>query len=218
VIAHVLFDLDGTLIDSCDGILESLRRCIERAGLQPRIELTRQLVGPPLSTLIATAMGSSDPTLLTELEAAFRREYDRHGWLASRPYPGIGAALRALNGAGLQLHVVTNKRLRPTRRILRALGWSGTFKTVNTLDSCVAATSKTDIVARLLERFGVAGSSATLVGDSEDDAAAARGNGVAFAWASWGYGTDRVVAHCGVRLADARHLVRYVLGATAAPA
>jgi phosphoglycolate phosphatase len=218
VVPHVLFDLDGTLVDSCDGILDSLRRCIERAGLHPCIELTRELVGPPLSALIATALGSIDPGLLTELEEAFRREYDQRGYRASRPYPGIGAALHELSAAGLQLHVVTNKRLRPTRRILRALGWCGSFTTVNALDSYGGATSKTDVVARLLERIGVPGSSATLVGDTENDAAAARGNGVAFAWASWGYGLDRALAHGGVRLADACHLVRHFLSATAARA
>jgi phosphoglycolate phosphatase len=218
VITHVLFDLDGTLIDSCDGILESLRRCIERAGLRPRIELTRELIGPPLPALIATAIGSIDPGLVTELEEAFRREYDQRGCLASRPYPGIGAAVHELSAAGLPLHIVTNKRLRPTRRILRALGWCGSFITVNTLDSCVGAANKTDVVARLLERIGVPGVSATMVGDSEDDATAARGNGVAFAWASWGYGLERALAHDGVRLADARHLVRHILNATAARA
>lgn len=45
---HVLFDLDGTLVDSADGVLSALRRCLDRAGLEPRVELSRALIGPPL--------------------------------------------------------------------------------------------------------------------------------------------------------------------------
>jgi phosphoglycolate phosphatase len=208
---HLLCDLDGTLVDSSDGILDSLRRSLQNAGFRSHVELSSALIGPPLRALVAAAVGSSDPVVLADCEAAFRDEYDERGYLATRPYPGTTEALREMHSKAVRLHLVTNKRLTPTLRILEALGWSGFFSSVGTLDSCDSAKSKTDVVARLLQQFDIRGSSAALVGDSADDAAASRDNGVAFAWASWGYGRDPALATQGVTLTNLRHLVRYAL-------
>lgn len=209
VFQNLLCDLDGTLVDSSGGILDSLRRSLEKLGLVSRVPLSSELIGPPLRSLIAAAVGSEDPAALEDCEAAFRDEYDARGCLSARPYPGATEALREMHGRAVRLHLVTNKRLIPTRRILEALGWSGYFSTVRTLDSCSSATAKTDVVARVLSESCVDGSSAAVVGDSLDDAAASLDHGLAFGWASWGYGRDQRLATLGVTLTDMQHLVRY---------
>ena len=212
MIRHLLLDFDGTLVDSSDGVLDSMRRAVTAAGLVLRVELTSAMIGPPLRRLAATAIGSTDPQLLDQLESAFRRDYDERGYLSTRPYPGVRSALAEIGQAGVRLHVVTNKRIGPTRQILDALGWRNIFASISTLDTCVAAHSKTDVVGRLLATLSATGAGASLVGDSADDAAAARGNGLAFGWASWGYGRDPWLATAGTRLTDAPDLVRYALG------
>lgn len=210
---HVLFDLDGTLVDSADGVLSALRRCLDRAGLEPRVELSRALIGPPLPSMLATTTGSSDPSLLGALERDFRSEYDAAGWRESPPYPGVPAAIDALHRAGVGLHLVTNKRMVPTLKILDAHDWTGRFQTVNTLDTSGGAGSKSDVVARLLPSIGGGRGRVALVGDSLDDARAALGNDIDFAWASWGYGAAPELQSAGVRLASAHDLVPHLLRA-----
>ncbi len=91
--------------------------------------------------MIQAAIGSSDVDLLTEIEMAYRREYDERGYLATREYPGISEALVELRTNAVRLHIATNKRLVPTLLILEMLGWSDFFSTVSTLDASPVATT-----------------------------------------------------------------------------
>jgi phosphoglycolate phosphatase len=207
---HVLCDFDGTLVDSADGILRSLRKCIEHAGLPVLVEPSRALIGPPLRSMIASVIGPSQAAITT-IEAAFRSEYDQNGYLLTTPFPGISQALHDLGARGVGLHIVTNKRLIPVRRILDTLGWSEHFSSVSTLDSTLEASSKSDVVARLLPKLDVPLQSVIIVGDSLDDRLAAEANGIEFAWASWGYGHDPSLRASGCPLTGAGDLVRRVL-------
>jgi phosphoglycolate phosphatase len=197
---HLLCDLDGTLIDSAESIVESLRRCLATAGIEPRIPLENSLIGPPLRSLIGAVIAPADASATTAIEEAFRREYDSQGYRAAKPYPGVSRALRELGGNGVALHLVTNKRFAPTRSIITNLGWSDLFTTVDTLDLCPGAASKTELVMQLLRRMDVVPSAAALVGDSSDDARAAHANGLKFAWASWGYGSENILRVGDVKL------------------
>lgn len=215
MVGHLLCDLDGTLIDSAEGILESLRLCLNRAGIESRVNLSTDLLGLPLRALLGAVIDSDDPLTHAEIDRAFRHEYDERGFLSARPYPGIPEALGMLAEGDIALHLVTNKRLAPTLSILGALGWSGTFSSIDTLDSSPGASTKTDVVEQILQRLRLPLESVALVGDSVDDAHAARDNGVTFAWASWGYGAHPTLRGLGVELADAGELARFGLGESA---
>jgi len=212
VFEHVFCDFDGTLVDSSTGIVDTLRSCLDAAGRRSSVEINERLIGPPLRRMIETAIGSSDATAIDGIEAAFCREYDGGGYLATQPYPEIPEALFELRAQGVSLHIVTNKRRLPTLRILDMLGWSKVFSTVNALDASAPGTSKAQVVARLLARLNAPVTSVAYVGDSLDDAIAARNNRVRFAWASWGFGKESELAVLGVPVVDARHLVQFLLG------
>jgi phosphoglycolate phosphatase len=112
---------------------------------------------------------------------------------------------------GVRLHLVTNKRLVPTLKILEMLGWSHVFSTVSTLDARPAATSKTEVVAELLAQLRVPASSVALVGDSVDDALAASENRIFFVRATWGYGLGASLGEFGKPVADAQQMMQLVL-------
>lgn len=213
MISHVLFDFDGTLVDSSEGILESLRRCLSAVGQQPRVELNRSLIGPPLRRMLEIVLDTQDPQLLQSIEQAFRQEYDAAGYLITRPYPDVAQMLERLVAADRRLHIVTNKRMVPTRQILHALGWGALFSSVNTLDTCAGARHKADVVAALLQKLGIQTAAGVFVGDTEDDANAASINGLPFAWARWGYGSQAELATRGAAPASVAELTRHLLGA-----
>jgi phosphoglycolate phosphatase-like HAD superfamily hydrolase len=114
----ILFDFDGTLIDSAASVLASLDHALKRSNVTPVVPLDRALIGPPLRQTLATLAGRDDPALLDLLAQAFRDDYDTrrlhaHGSLCRR-----AEMLQGLQAQRIALHVVTNKRIAATRRIL----------------------------------------------------------------------------------------------------
>lgn len=185
----IVFDLDGTLIDSAESILASMAATLAGRGLAPVVPLEPTLVGPPLLTTLARITGSSDQVLLQELAQEFKDRYDSEGYRLTRVYIGIHDMLGVLRASGRQLLIATNKRLRPTRLIVEHLGWSEWFTAIGCLDMRQPAyPSKSAMLANLLADAGIAPAHGVLVGDTDGDARAAAACGLRYVHVAWGYG------------------------------
>ena len=188
-IRNVVFDLDGTLIDGRPGIEACLRQALQPAGPGCALPPVESLIGPPVREMIAALLPDRDPATVDAAESAFRRCYDEGGWRMTETYDGAEEVLQHLAAAGLRLFVLTNKPAGPTRVILDHLGWHGRFDAVLCRDSADPPfDDKAAAMKQLLERRGLDPASTMMVGDSADDARAARSNSVRFAAACWGYG------------------------------
>lgn len=119
---HVLFDLDGTLIDSAPAILASYRDAFEAAGRKPACPIDASIIGPPLTETLELLAGDCDKVLIDHLAEQFKRSYDRSGYRQTSAFDGIPAMLARLKGSGLSMSIATNKRLHPAHLILRHLG------------------------------------------------------------------------------------------------
>jgi len=205
---HILFDLDGTLIDSADAILAGFRRVLDEHGLAPRVPLDRRLIGPALRPTLARLAGTSDEALVERLAQRFTAWYDGEGYRGSTVYPGIAELLAQLHAHGAHLHVVTNKRLRPTLLILEWLGWRPWFERVDTQDlrSAAPLASKTEVLGRLLDETGLERKAAIYVGDRIDDLQAATAQRLPCILVDWGYGALDVVPAETWRAATPRQL------------
>lgn len=187
--AAVLFDLDGTLIDSAPSILAGFGQALELAGMAPAAPLTPALIGPPLRQALARLCGSDDPAVLDRLAGHFKSYYDSEGYRLSVAYPDTGATLQALHAAGVALHLATNKRHAPTLSILAHLGWLPWFSSVYALDSTAGGyADKRAMLAAQLADHGIDAARACYVGDRDEDRDAATGNGLPFIGVDWGYG------------------------------
>jgi phosphoglycolate phosphatase len=187
---HVIFDLDGTLIDSAPAILASFRQVFAAAGLSPARSIDESIIGPPLKETLALISGSQDPGLLADLAARFAAIYDTTGLLATEAYAGVDALLHELAGAGLTLSIATNKRIFPTRKILEHLGWATLFRHVYALDLFEPRLpDKATMIQRLLADQGIPRHQAVYVGDRDEDGLAAQRNELPFLAATWGYGS-----------------------------
>ena len=185
----VLFDFDGTLIDSAPGILASFEAALRATGVRPAVPLAPSLIGPPLAKTVATLIGRDDPAAVQPVIEAFRADYDTAGYRSTAVYEGVTAMLDGLADAGIDLHIVTNKRIAPTRRILEHLGWTSRFAGVYALDAIEpAAAHKPALVTEVLRREGLEAARSWMVGDSAEDRRAAESNGLRFFGAAWGYG------------------------------
>jgi phosphoglycolate phosphatase len=185
----IIFDLDGTLIDSRAAILDAFGKALAEKGIVPRIALAAVRIGPPLAETLRELSGSDDEALLDALAAHFKAHYDSSGYRASEVFADIPELLEALATSGARCFLATNKRLAPTRLILQYLQWEPYFAEVYALDrETPRLPDKSSMLARLLAEQALDAQNCIYVGDTPEDEAAARANGLRFAAVSWGYG------------------------------
>ncbi len=185
----IIFDLDGTLIDSSQGIRRSLDTAISAVfsgGDVPDVEVK---IGPPLRTMILNALGDIDAEVVDAIINHFRREYDGSDWRLHSSYPCLLDTLQSLHTAGHTLTVATNKPGLITSRVLHELKISHFFSEIYTPDTFDPPfSSKTDMVRRLIAEYQHRDVPRVLVGDSIEDYTAAKANNLLFVAADYGYG------------------------------
>lgn len=185
---HVIFDLDGTLIDSSASILQSFESAFRLNNMAPIRPLTPEVIGPPLMTTLKLLSGLDDPQVLMRLAEAFKSEYDHHAYKLATVFDGVEAMLDELKQAGFKLYIATNKRILPTRKIMQHLNWTHYFEQVYALDYFnPALPNKTAMVTEILHQLALPIKQTAFVGDRVEDGEAASANQLTFAMVSWGY-------------------------------
>jgi phosphoglycolate phosphatase len=189
----VLFDLDGTLVDSEAGILGSLRAAFAEVGLPvPEAGLGRELLGPPLYASLPPLVGEAATEAIVP---AYRRIYADTGWLLSTPYEGIEPVLRELAGRGLRLAVATSKQEAAAELIVDKQGWGELFTHVCGDTPRAERPTKAAVIGAALSRLGSA--AAVMVGDRHFDVEGARAHGLGCHGAGWGYGAPGELIEAG---------------------
>ena len=186
----VIFDLDGTLIDSAADLAVAINVMLAGYGREPlAVAEVRRMVGDGVAMLVARALAARDcrPAEPTAAERAFMRHYESGATTLTTVFPGAVQALQALQAAGIPLAVCTNKPARPTAAVLAGLGLDGYFARVIGGDSLPFRKPDPRVVVALLEAFSARPESSLLVGDSEVDAATASAAGVPFVLMKHGY-------------------------------
>jgi len=173
---YCIFDLDGTLVDSLPGIAWSIDSAFAECGLSTPACNVGQLIGPPIRQILAHIAGTSNTAFLDRLEHSFRRSYDSEGWRKTTCFNGVIDLLRELQAAGVEVFLVTNKPAHVTRRILDELNLTGFFRDVACRGS---QSSKAEVLAALLARWGLDPRTGLMVGDTQEDSAAADASGMA---------------------------------------
>jgi phosphoglycolate phosphatase len=185
----VLFDMDGTLLDSLPGIAYSVQAAFDAVGLSERAYDLRQLIGPPIRTILSRAAETHDPALLDTLERHFRASYDSEGWRQSVCFPDALEVLQAMKKSGHRLFIVTNKPRHSSTMAIEAEGIAPFFERIYTRDSIDPPyATKADMLHALLTDQRLSPQECVMVGDTMEDAGAAAMHKINFIFMEHGYG------------------------------
>ncbi|MDB6052751.1 MAG: hypothetical protein JWN25_274 [Verrucomicrobiales bacterium] len=188
--ANIVFDLDGTLVDSLPGIEFSLQLAIEQNFRGRMTGNLRDRIGPPIGKIIKLILPKATEAESTAVEEAFRRIYDERGYRSTNAYPYLLESLSFLKENGFHLYILTNKPAKATNLIVDFLGIAKYFKGIVCLDSNGEKRFENKQAAAVFcaTKFSLNADSTWLVGDSLDDAMAAKSCGWRFISACYGYG------------------------------
>ena len=191
----IFFDLDGTLTDSGEGIMNCAALALEHFGLPvPAREQMRVFVGPPLDQTFIKFGVPADKT--DEAIKVFRSRYTTVGKFENFPYPGVADMLQSLKEQGHRLFVATSKPEVMANEVLRHFDLDGYFEQIAgaTLDG--SRSHKADVITYLLGLTGDVGQT-LMVGDTAFDVIGAAAHGIPTIGVSWGYGTAEDMEKAG---------------------
>jgi phosphoglycolate phosphatase len=182
----VIFDLDGTLTDSAEGIVASFLHALSHIGAPvPEGDLTAQIVGPPMDdTFREMLLGES----VDEAIAAFRAEYGSRGWAMNSLFDGIAPLLGDLRDAGVRLAVATSKLETTAQRILAHFGLDQHFEVIAGASPDGSRKAKVEVLAHALDQLAPLPERVLMVGDRSHDVDGAAAHGIDTVVVGWGYG------------------------------
>jgi phosphoglycolate phosphatase len=194
----VLLDLDGTLLDTAPEIAAAANAMLADHGLAPLPASTvRDFIGSGIPRLVERCLRAAGPPLVcTRMEgalASFGAHYRRLNGSSSAPFPGVLDALERLRAAGLRLACVTNKAAAYTTPLLEKTGLAPFFDSVVSADQVGTRKPHPGPVWHACRTLGVIPGETALIGDSANDAEAARAAGCRVLLVSYGYSEGRDV-------------------------
>ncbi len=187
---YIFFDLDGTLTDSQDGILNSFRSIFKHFGIkEPEYEVLRTYIGPPLVLTIGQTLGFTGKKL-QEAVKVFRSYYDNQGYMENRVYKGIPEALQRLKALGCKLSVATSKPEHTAKKIMEHFDIAKYFDHICGSLPDESRSKKTDVIEYAIKLNGITDRSKLLmVGDRKFDVEGAHQSGLKCAGVLFGYGS-----------------------------
>jgi phosphoglycolate phosphatase len=204
----VVFDLDGTLVDTAPDLVVTLNTLFAREGLRPvPYAQARRLIGGGARAMIERGLRAEGrPVVAAEVDRLFVQfidYYSEHIAEASRPFPGVEAALDALQAQGFVFAICTNKLEALSLLLLDSLGLAKRFAAICGQDTFAIQKPDPEIFRRTVLRAGGDPARAIMIGDSGTDVRTARAAGVPVIAVDFGYterpvaefGPDRVISH-----------------------
>ncbi len=184
----VLFDVDGTLLNTTEGVLASVRYTIEAHHLSPLSkEQILSFIGPPIQDSFARSYGLRGD-ILQELATTFRNRYKEEDLLKAFPYEGIYEVCEELKQRGIPIAVATYKRQDCAQKIMRHFGFDRYTDIICGADH-ENKLKKADIIRMCLTELDIADhGDAVMVGDSDNDAVGAQKTGMKFLGVTYGFG------------------------------
>jgi len=197
--SSIIFDLDGTLIDSRQGILMALQDACHAVDGKIR-SFDISLIGPPVRDILKRAVPSFSDKEVNIASAKFRSIYDNHGWSGYSLFLDVIETIHQISSNGIQMHIATYKPELPTSKICHDAGLDVYMSSIRSFDEKTQATKK-DLI------FDFKNQDALLVGDTYSDYEVARALKLDYVHCSYGFGDVPGCKHSIDRFSVLRELL-----------
>lgn len=213
----VLFDLDGTLINSEIGIFAGVRHSLATVGADvPDDSVLRSWIGPPLRVSFGDLL-DGDSERVEQAVAAYSQRFHDVGWSEHTVYPGIAELISALAGAGHKLAVVTSKVRPHAEPIIKHLPFSDAFDALYAPDPSTSKSEKAEMIAAAVADFEHIVDDVLMIGDRHFDIDGAVANGIRGIGVLWGFGDREELEKAGAwKVVETPAEIAELAGATVA--
>lgn len=211
-----VFDVDGTLLDTSEGLISSVRYTVNSFGLEELDDdIIKSFIGPPIQNSFKRVYGFSDD-VISKMSATFREHYKDVDLLKAKPYEGIYNVLERLKEANIKVAIATYKRQDYASKIMEYFEFSRYTNHIFGSDF-EGKLQKKDIIELALKHTGIENySDAVMIGDSDNDAIGAESIGTAFLGVTYGFGfktKEEIMKFKSVGVADTtEEIVNVLLG------
>lgn len=208
---YVLFDFDGTVFDSAEGITKSVQYALEKMGIEADRNDLMCFAGPPLDEMFALRYNMS-PEQAHKAVEFYRERYTPVGWEECTPFPGMHELMEKLHAKGIKLAVATSKPRHFAQKILEKYDMQDNFDLVCGSELDGTRGQKWEVIEYALSQFGISPDEAIMVGDRKYDVIGAKKCGVECIGVRFGYAEpDELEREGAVYVAeDAADLYEYL--------
>jgi len=186
----IIFDFDGTLVDS----KKTIYKCFQSitGELAPdRINYAKNiLIGPPLRDTASEILGPNHQNQLDRFVKKFVQMHDDYSIFHTHPYPGVNKLLQKLVLMNISMAIATNKRETPTLKLIEHFGWNNYFYSIQCSDTQLRVRNKDEMIQSIININNIFMNS-YFVGDTVNDGISANLNQLKFIKASYGYGQEQ---------------------------
>lgn len=209
----ILFDFDGTVFDTVEGITKSVRYALNKVGLDAELESLRCFAGPPLADKFMEVYGF-DRAAAEQAVRDYRERYRPIGMNECCVFPGIKELLEKLRAAGKTVGIATSKPQELAEELLRRENMLGLFQVICGSRPDGNDSAKWQVVQRAMELCGAAKENTILVGDTKYDVAGAHKVGIACVGVRYGYAAEGELEAAGADavVEDLPELESFLLG------
>lgn len=194
---NILFDLDGTLTDSAEGVTRSVQYALKKFGIESRPEDLKPFIGPPLQQSFKTFYGMSNEEVLRAVNY-YRDYYRKKGIYENQLYPGIAAMIQNLFLGGKKLYVATSKPTVFAKIILEHFNLSRFFKEITGSNLDGTRVDKTEVISTVMDSLNYEDYKKTImVGDRKHDITGAINNGLNSIGVRYGYSSPGELDRAG---------------------
>lgn len=183
---YILFDFDGTVFDSAEGITKSVQYALGKMGIHAELDELMCFAGPPLDEMFALRYGMSEDEAQTAVRF-YRERYTPIGWEECTPFEGMHELMHRLREKGAKIAVATSKPRRFAEQILEKYGMRDAFDLVCGSEFDGTRGQKWEVIEYALQSFGIAPGEAIMVGDRKYDVIGAEKCGVDCVGVRFGY-------------------------------
>ncbi|HEY95712.1 MAG TPA: HAD hydrolase-like protein [Dehalococcoidia bacterium] len=190
MLKNILFDLDGTITDSREGVIGCFQHTLkELTGSYSEESTIMNLIGTPIRTIFNKLLQTDNEQLITKAISIYRDKYAEIGITGNTIYPGIAELLFSLHGKPYFIYIVTMKNTQDSEKVVRYIGFDHLIQKIYGPSLEGYPDSKADLIRSALSQNKLLENETVMIGDRKEDILAGKANGIKTVGVTWGFGS-----------------------------